>query len=861
MEAFCLSIATPHGPITLLTIYRPGSIKVPGLFFEELNGILEILITRNSQLVILGDFNLPLKEPSLPVSVRFLDLLSQFGLRQHINQPTHILGGHLDLVITSTDDQVDDLLVYPPTISDHSAITFTLPSIHLQPIHSIRMKRGWKSFDSQAFCAALRDTPLLSPDSTMDTLTVAELFDLYNSTVTRLLDTMLPRRKVWSRNRPLAVWFDADCHKLRRKTRCLERRSRRTKEPSDRLAWITQLRALHKFYNQKEAAHWEKLVARNSKDPKRLWSSISGLLGRSTRSTEIPSFTANDFLGMLTDKADRLRATTADASPPSFTTTSTVFDGFRTITESDLRLVFKSVNLKSCELDPLPPFIINDMFDDFAPFLLYMFNRSLSEGCIPSSQKRALVFPSLKKPNLDTNLCLNYRPISNLSFLSKTLERLVSLQLLPYLEKSGLLPANQSGFRTNHSTETALLSLLSEIYSAVDRSELTLLALYDVSSAFDMVDHEILLQRLETSFGLKGTPLTWFRSYLSDRTQMIITGDSRTLWTRVKFGVPQGSVLGPLLFILFTADISSLFPSCDAAGHLFADDVQAFVHGPPSDQLFTVAKIQSLSDRLHSWMTSNRLSLNASKTQLIWFGTQPQLQKLDFSILSEHFPLLSFSSSVRDLGVVLDTTLTFKDHIANLSRSSYFHLRRLRVIRRSVSSSIFTTLVHAFVCSRIDYCNSLLVGLPKASLSPLQSVLNSAARLIARLPKYSPISTFMFHDLHWLPLHARMQFKILTLMFKAQLGLAPKYLINMISRPYSASSLRPLRSANRHDLFVPFTRTTMAQSRSFASVGPSLWNALSPCFRSEILSGRLSSSLSHLKTCLFSRGLAHWKRF
>ena len=133
--------------------------------------------------------------------------------------------------------------------------------------------------------------------------------------------------------------------------------------------------------------------------------------------------------------------------------------------------------------------------------------------------------------------------------------------------------------------------------------------------------------------------------------------------------------------------------------------------------------------------------------------------------------------------------------------------------------------------------------------------------MIARLPWYSHISTFMFDELHWLPLHARIQFKILTLIFKAQRGLAPKYLVDVILRPHSASSHRPLRSSNRLDLLVPRTRTAMAQSRSFASIGPSLWNALSPSVRSTILSSSLSSSFAFLKTCFFSRGLAHWERF
>ena len=153
-----------------------------------------------------------------------------------------------------------------------------------------------------------------------------------------------------------------------------------------------------------------------------------------------------------------------------------------------------------------------------------------------------------------------------------------------------------------------------------------------------------------------------------------------------------------------------------------------------------------------------------------------------------------------DLGVTLDSSLSFTEHIFSLTRSSYIHWRRVRVIGSSVSSSIFTTLVHAFVCSRIDYCNSFLVDLPMARLSPLHSVLNTAARLIAHLPRYTRISTVIFDELPWLSLAARIQFKILTLIFKAQRGFAPKYLVAVILRFRSASSHHPLRSSNRFDL-------------------------------------------------------------
>ena len=155
----------------------------------------------------------------------------------------------------------------------------------------------------------------------------------------------------------------------------------------------------------------------------------------------------------------------------------------------------------------------------------------------------------------------------------------------------------------------------------------------------------------------------------------------------------------------------------------------------------------------------------------------------------------------------------------------------------------------------MDYCNSLLIGLPMVRLTALQSVLNAAARLITRLPKFSHISSYMSEHLHWLPLVARIQFKVVALVLKSQLGLSPKYLKDLIRCPRSALSLRPLRSADRFDLFVQRVRTAIAQSRSFASIGPSLWNSLPPRLRSLLLTGSVSSSLSYLKIHFFSRGL------
>jgi hypothetical protein len=186
-----------------------------------------------------------------------------------------------------------------------------------------------------------------------------------------------------------------------------------------------------------------------------------------------------------------------------------------------------------------------------------------------------------------------------------------------------------------------------------------------------------------------------------------------------------------------------------------------------------------------------------------------------------------------------------------LTRSCYFHLRRLRVIRRSVSCDVLQTLIHAFVTNRIDYCSSIYIGLPQYRLASLQAVLNSAARLIARLPRFSPISDFLSNHLHWLPISLRIRLRVLIHVCRAFSNRSPGYISGLLLRPQSASSLRPLRSLARCDLSVPRARTEMAKDRAFAIAGPSLWNGLPPPLRSSLLSASLPVAVRSLKTYLF----------
>ncbi len=301
-------------------------------------------------------------------------------------------------------------------------------------------------------------------------------------------------------------------------------------------------------------------------------------------------------------------------------------------------------------------------------------------------------------------------------------------------------------------------------------SKSSILIRLDLSAAFDTVNHQILLSTLLVK-GISGTALQWFESYLSDRSFKVSWRGEVSKSQHLATGVPQGSVLGPLLFSVYMASLGSVIQKHGFSYHCYAHYTQLYLSFHPNDPTIA-ARTACLTD-ISGWMKDHHLQLNLAKTELLVVPANPSFHhNFTFQLGSS---TITPSKTARNLGVMIDDQLTFSDHIAKTARSCRFALFNIKKIRPFLSEHASQLLVQALVLSRLDYCNALLSGLPASSIKPLQLIQNAAARYIFNEPKRTHV-TPLFINLHWLPIAACIKFKALMFACKTTTGSALLYL-------------------------------------------------------------------------------------
>ena len=467
-------------------------------------------------------------------------------------------------------------------------------------------------------------------------------------------------------------------------------------------------------------------------------------------------------------------------------------------------------------------------------------------GIFPDQFKEALIVPLLKKLGLEL-IEKNYRPVSNLQFISKLCERAAGNQLVGHVKGGGLYEVVQSAYRDGHSTETALLKVQNDILNAMDNQQVTLLVLLDLSAAFDTVDHTILLKRLEVMYGISGTALKWFESYLTKRTQVVNINGTKSEKEELKWGVPQGSVLGPILFTLYTKPLGDLIRKHGVTPHFYADDSQIYVSMKPTqpDIDLTFAQIEACIEEVRNWMLENKLKLNDDKTVFMIIGNPTQSKKVERNSIKIGEIDIEKNSSTKNLGSVWDSAMKMDEHVKSICKSGYYQLRVIASLRKFLDQKATESLVHAFITSRLDYCNSLLAVCADYQIEKLQSLQNSAARVITKTRKFDHI-TPVLKDLHWLPISKRITFKQLLLVFKCLNDKGPQYLSDLLKWQNKPTSLRSSKKSNT--LVVPKVTCVTFGGRSFQYLGPEMWNELPESMRRM---DKVDTFKQHLKTHLF----------
>ena len=342
------------------------------------------------------------------------------------------------------------------------------------------------------------------------------------------------------------------------------------------------------------------------------------------------------------------------------------------------------------------------------------------------------------KPGLDL-INKNYRPISNLPFISKLVEKCMLKQLIEHCENHKLLPDFQSAYRKNYSTETSLIRLTNDILWSMEKQHLTLLAVLDLSAAFDTIDHDILLHILEQKFGFCSKALKWFQNYLRPRSFRVSINGKYSTPKNLEFSVPQGSCSGANLFTCYCSLIADSIPPCMTLSG-FADNHSirgSFPARFSTAEKRTISTMEDTLTKIADWMTSMQLKLNSKKTKFILCGSRQMLRHASTDHLNFGTTPIQRNNLIKYLGGYLDTGLTFKEHVKQKCKAAMLNFIKIKAIRPSLTTAACHSLVLMLCISHLNYANALLYGMTKNLKSRYQKIQNMCAKLILNKKKYN----------------------------------------------------------------------------------------------------------------------------
>ena len=468
-------------------------------------------------------------------------------------------------------------------------------------------------------------------------------------------------------------------------------------------------------------------------------------------------------------------------------------------------------NKQSAGHDDISNFILKGVISSIADPLAHIFNESISRGVFPEQLKIAKVIPLFKKGDkLDPS---NYRPISLLSTLSKILEKLIFKRTMNFFNTHNVFTNSQFGFRQKHSTIHALLNFIDKVAHAIDNHSHLIGIFLDFSKAFDTINHDILLYKL-SHYGIHGKALQWFRSYLNSRKQYVSLNDHNSTLEQIACGVPQGSLLGPLLFIIYINDFCK---SSDVLSFiLFADDSNVFFSH--DNQTTLVNTVNSESEKLTEWIRANKLSLNLQKTKYMLFSNS--LETLPSHVIFDDTHL-ECVSEIKFLGITVDNKLSWKSHIVSICNTISRNIGVINRLKSHIPSSSLLTLYSSLILPYLNYGILAWGNTHKILLDRLLLLQKKSLRIISNTTARSHTNKLFLQN-KILKIEDLYSFQLGQFMYNYNNNSLPSAFNNMFPTNQSFHNYPTRRSNEFH---LPLLRTLLAQN-TFIYTGPHFWNSL-----------------------------------
>ena len=745
-------------------------------FLEILENWWESFVDLSKLNVIAGDFNIDWLND---INSRHLrQLTSFFNLKQTVRDFTRISLHSRTLIdhVFSNFDSVHSSTQADCKISDHETIFVNVENDQNREESRVKVK-CWKRYSKQAVshlvAGSLDFAPINGTLNDKARLLTDALKECTNNLVSeKYIDLSTSNR-----------WYSLDLRRLKRKRDKKYRKFCRTNSEVHWQQYTSARNVYSRALKNTRCEYIQRKIDQHQNNSKELWKILKNLIKAKNNSSKSITFTGvqEDAEPVIAEKFNRYFVNSVELINQSIETVSepveitqpisaSRFNGFTPITFAELRDICFNLR-KSAGIDNVNAKVIQDCFYVIGHDLLDLVNESLQTGHVPKVWKESLVIP-IPKVN-GTDKAEEYRPINMLHILEKVLETAVKGQLIHYLNINNLLIPEQSGYREGHSCETALNLVLAKWKENIEAKDTVFAVFLDLKRAFETISRPLLLQTLKR-FGIVDRAYEWFESYLTERKQRTRFNDFVSGSMDNGLGVPQGSVLGPVLFILYINDMKRVLRFCDI--NLFADDTVLFITARNLEEAVLHLNEDLLS--LARWLKFKKLKLNISKTKYMIISSANARADVNISIDGE---TLERVREIKYLGVIIDDKLTFKSHIDNIIKKvakKYGIMCRLKN-ELTVTSKI--QLYKSLISPHLDFCSSILFLANNTQILRLQRLQNKVMRLILRCTRYTS-SSFMLDALQWLSVKQRIYYLTMVFIYKILNGLVPRYLCDRIER-------------------------------------------------------------------------------